>query len=240
MGGRGSARRATPPRRWVAAPVGGLGALLGLLATPPVGPSRPVPSGLPAAGPATPAADADAAIDDRLIKRVAQHIDETKAAVVLLGDDATIDFLSGAADLAEHDIEYVAVAPDPRATSDRRVHPVRMMRAVPAADCLERATLTNTNGGRSNNMATLVAIGYPDEETAAAAAQQAEVLADELIIQPDAIAVVRRDRTASSTRRPATIRCWAARPGACSGASCSACCSSCRSSAWPSGPGWAR
>jgi uncharacterized membrane protein len=42
-------------------------------------------------------------------------------------------------------------------------------------------------------MATLVAIGYPDEETAAAAAQQAEVLADELVIQPDAIAVVRRD-----------------------------------------------
>jgi uncharacterized membrane protein len=42
-------------------------------------------------------------------------------------------------------------------------------------------------------MATLVAIGYPDETTAAAAAQRAEVLADELVIQPDAIAVVRRD-----------------------------------------------
>jgi uncharacterized membrane protein len=42
-------------------------------------------------------------------------------------------------------------------------------------------------------MATLVAIGYPDETTAAAAADEAEMLAKELIIQPDAIAVVRRD-----------------------------------------------
>jgi uncharacterized membrane protein len=95
-----------------APPVGGLGALLGLLSTPRAAPSGPTAPGPPASG-ATPG-DADAAIDDRLIKRVAQHIDETKAAVVLLGDDATIDFLSGTADLAEHDIEYVAVAPDPR------------------------------------------------------------------------------------------------------------------------------
>jgi uncharacterized membrane protein len=42
-------------------------------------------------------------------------------------------------------------------------------------------------------MATLVAIGYPDETTAAAAAEEAERLANDLIIQPDAIAVVRRD-----------------------------------------------
>ena len=42
-------------------------------------------------------------------------------------------------------------------------------------------------------MATLVAIGYPDETTAAAAAEEAERLAHDLIIQPDAIAVVRRD-----------------------------------------------
>jgi uncharacterized membrane protein len=98
-------------------PVGGLGALLGLLATRRPAGIGPTPSALPLAGPTTPPADAatvDAAIDDRLINRVAQHIDETKAAVVLLGDDATIDFLSGTADLAEHDIEYVAVAPDPR------------------------------------------------------------------------------------------------------------------------------
>jgi uncharacterized membrane protein len=42
-------------------------------------------------------------------------------------------------------------------------------------------------------MATLIAIGYPDETTAAAAADETERLAHDLIIQPDAIAAVRRD-----------------------------------------------
>jgi uncharacterized membrane protein len=42
-------------------------------------------------------------------------------------------------------------------------------------------------------MATLIAIGYPDESTAAEAAAEAERLAADLIIQPDAIAVIRRD-----------------------------------------------
>lgn len=42
-------------------------------------------------------------------------------------------------------------------------------------------------------MATLVAIGYPDETTATAAGDEAGRLARDLIIQPDAIAVVRRD-----------------------------------------------
>lgn len=42
-------------------------------------------------------------------------------------------------------------------------------------------------------MATLVAIGYPDETTAAAAADEVGRLADDLIIQPDAVAVVTRD-----------------------------------------------
>lgn len=43
-------------------------------------------------------------------------------------------------------------------------------------------------------MSTLIAIGYPDETTATAAADEAERLASDLIIQPDAIAVIRRDR----------------------------------------------
>jgi uncharacterized membrane protein len=43
-------------------------------------------------------------------------------------------------------------------------------------------------------MATLIAIGYPDEATAAAAADEARRLAKDLIIQPDAIAVIVRDR----------------------------------------------
>jgi len=42
-------------------------------------------------------------------------------------------------------------------------------------------------------MSTLVAIGYPDETTATAAGLEAERLAKDLIIQPDAIAVIRRD-----------------------------------------------
>jgi uncharacterized membrane protein len=42
-------------------------------------------------------------------------------------------------------------------------------------------------------MADLIAIGYPDEATADAAAAEAQRLARDLIIQPDAIAVIVRD-----------------------------------------------
>lgn len=43
-------------------------------------------------------------------------------------------------------------------------------------------------------MATLVAIGYPDETTATAASLEARRMAKDLIIQPDAIAVIIRDK----------------------------------------------
>src|SRR5262245_18026632 len=43
-------------------------------------------------------------------------------------------------------------------------------------------------------MADLIAIGYPDETTADAAAEEARRLAKDLIIQPDAIAVIIRDK----------------------------------------------
>jgi len=43
-------------------------------------------------------------------------------------------------------------------------------------------------------MSTLIAIGYADETTATAAADEAQRLASELIIEPDSIAVIRRDR----------------------------------------------
>ena len=43
-------------------------------------------------------------------------------------------------------------------------------------------------------MADLIAIGYPDESTADEAAAEAHRLAKDLIIQPDAIAVIVRDR----------------------------------------------
>ncbi|MFB9614203.1 DUF1269 domain-containing protein [Kutzneria kofuensis] len=42
-------------------------------------------------------------------------------------------------------------------------------------------------------MATLVAIGYPDEATASAAAAEVHRLAADLVIEPDAVAVVSRD-----------------------------------------------
>ena len=42
-------------------------------------------------------------------------------------------------------------------------------------------------------MADLIAIGYPDQATADAAAEEARRLARDLIIQPDAIAVIVRD-----------------------------------------------
>jgi uncharacterized membrane protein len=43
-------------------------------------------------------------------------------------------------------------------------------------------------------MADLIAIAYPDEATAEAAADEARRLAADLIIQPDAIAVITRDQ----------------------------------------------
>jgi uncharacterized membrane protein len=43
-------------------------------------------------------------------------------------------------------------------------------------------------------MADLIAIGYPDEATATAAADEAYRLARDLIIEPDAIAVIVRDK----------------------------------------------
>lgn len=43
-------------------------------------------------------------------------------------------------------------------------------------------------------MAELIAIGYPDESTAELAADEARRLAHDLIIQPDAIAVIVRDK----------------------------------------------
>jgi len=43
-------------------------------------------------------------------------------------------------------------------------------------------------------MSTLLAIGYPDEATATAAADVVQQLSKDLIIESDAVAVVRRDR----------------------------------------------
>ncbi len=55
-------------------------------------------------------------------------------------------------------------------------------------------------------MADLIAISYPDETTADDAAAEARRLAQDLIIQPDAIAVIVRDKDGSSTSTPTTTR----------------------------------
>src|SRR5579863_7686358 len=47
--------------------------------------------------------------------------------------------------------------------------------------------------GKEDAMSDLIAIGYPDEATAEAAADEARQLAKDLIIEPDAIAVITRD-----------------------------------------------
>jgi uncharacterized membrane protein len=47
------------------------------------------------------------------------------------------------------------------------------------------------------SMADLIAIGYPDETTAEAAADEARRRAHDLIIQPDAIAVIVRGKEGS-------------------------------------------
>jgi uncharacterized membrane protein len=49
--------------------------------------------------------------------------------------------------------------------------------------------VTNKEG----SVADLIAIGYPDEGTAAKAAEEARRLADDLVIEPDAIATIVRD-----------------------------------------------
>jgi hypothetical protein len=51
-------------------------------------------------------------------------------------------------------------------------------------------------------MADLIAIGYPDETTVDAASGQARRLAHDLIIQPDAIAVIVRDKQGRHHVRP--------------------------------------
>ena len=71
-------------------------------------------------------------------------------------------------------------------------------------------------------MSDLIAIGYPDEATAEAAADEARRLARDLIIEPDAIAVIVRDAKRRVPRAHPAIT-WSApgRPGACSGGCCS-------------------
>src|SRR6202046_5174525 len=56
--------------------------------------------------------------------------------------------------------------------------------------------------GKENVMSDLIAIGYPDEATAEAAADEARRLAKDLIIEPDAIAVIVRNKEGRSPSHP--------------------------------------
>jgi uncharacterized membrane protein len=77
-------------------------------------------------------------------------------------------------------------------------------------------------------MATLVAIGYPDQDTAEQARTTVAQLEAEFVIQADQVAVISRDpegryhvhTPATAASRPPAGRC-----GAGSGACCSGCCS---------------
>src|SRR5580700_2398536 len=84
--------------------------------------------------------------------------------------------------------------------ADRPARPRHFSIARPLRACLT-AGLTSRTDNRQNekedDMADLIAIGYPDEATAEAAADEARRLAADLIIQPDAIAVITRDKDGS-------------------------------------------
>jgi uncharacterized membrane protein len=79
-------------------------------------------------------------------------------------------------------------------------------------------------------MADLIAIGYPDLTTADEAADEARRLAADLIIQPDAIAVIVRDEDGSYYVHTTHHMVGGGAIWACSEGSCSGCCSSSRSS----------
>ena len=88
-------------------------------------------------------------------------------------------------------------------------------------------------------MADLIAIGYPDQTTADEAADEARRLAADLIIQPDAIAVIVRDTDGSYHVHTSHHMVGGGATWGMFWGSCSACCSSSRSSGWPSAPEWA-
>src|SRR5205823_14776917 len=80
-----------------------------------------------------------------------------------------------------------------RASSDQDESGVHPIRTIPRdrGQGILRCSCHPTKGDR---MAELIAIGYPDETTAADAEREAHHLAEELIIQPDAIASIVRDK----------------------------------------------
>ena len=117
-------------------------------------------------------------------------------------------------------------------------HPKRAMsRAAGASTVAKRgASRLAVRRPRGGAWADLIAIGYPDETTALRAADEAERLAGELVVRPDAIAAVACNRDGTYKVVTIIIRLREGRRGAASGACSSGCSSSCPSSAWRSAP----
>ena len=72
-------------------------------------------------------------------------------------------------------------------------HPLRVG-GGPTAGLMDEAKLSRPTEKRENIMADLIAIGYPDETTAERGGRRGPRLAQDLIIQPDAIAAIVRDK----------------------------------------------
>ena len=107
----------------------------------------------------------------------------------------------------------------------------------------DQAPRQHLSGRRYSYMATLVAIGYPDQGTAEQARQTVQQLESELIIQADQVAVdLPRPRGQVPRAHHARWRVRRRRRdvGRLLGTAVRPACSSSRSPAWRSAPGWVR
>ena len=86
---------------------GTLGLLVGIVAAP-VAAAAAVGAG---AG-ALVAKAHDRGIDNKMMKRVGEHIEGSEAAVFVLADDASVQYLASSTDMREQDIDYVVVSPE--------------------------------------------------------------------------------------------------------------------------------
>src|SRR2546423_8433681 len=86
------------------------------------------------------------------------------------------------------------LTPPPAGCGAAKDHLVRVMRAVGAPPSVATGASCATYRPKEGFMAELIAIGYDDETTAAAAAEEVSRLSADLVIEPDAVAVIVRDR----------------------------------------------
>jgi uncharacterized membrane protein len=107
---------------------GGLvGALVGVVAAPMV-----AATAVGVGAGALISAVADRGIDNRLMKRVGEHITGGKAAVFVLADDASVAYLAERGDLKDTDIEFMVVSPDITDLAEPEPAPSAAIRPTPA------------------------------------------------------------------------------------------------------------